>query len=172
MTDDGLAPLPGFTLIELLVSLAIVLIVLVAAVPALSALMARNKLTSAVNSFVATLAAARSLALTGRGPATLCSNDGGACGSADQWAAGVLLFADADSSQTLNGTEAVARGQDPVADLTVTSNVAAVTFRQDGSATSAARWLFCDPGRRTEPRIIALQVTGSHSILTPDSCAL
>lgn len=175
--DRPRAPM-GFTIVELLVTVVVLAIVMAAAVPTLSTLIAQSRITTSVNGLVGTLASARSMAVTGRGMATVCSNNGGACGSSSQWSAGALVFADRDGNRAINGTEKVFRRQDGITNLNVSANVSAVTFQPDGSARTddssltMAQWLFCDPAGRAKPRILTLQIVGSVSTRQPDSCSL
>ncbi|AUB84851.1 GspH/FimT family pseudopilin [Candidatus Thiodictyon syntrophicum] len=168
----------GVTLIELMITLAIMVIVLMFAAPPFGALMARNRMSTTVNNFVATLSLARSMAVMGTAPVSICSDDGnGACGGTGDWAKGALLFRDDDSNQILDGTEAVTKRLNASESTTIVANVAAVTFSQDGTATTTAAganstWVFCDPSGRVSPRLVAVQGGGSNYLYQHAACSL
>jgi type IV fimbrial biogenesis protein FimT len=174
---DKRSVMSGFTIIELMVTLAVLLTIIVLAVPSFSVMITQNRISADVNSLVATLSLARSMAVTGTAPATICSDNGGACGTATDWAKGGLLFSDTDSSQTLNGTETIKRRVDATDNITVLSNVAAVTFNRDGSTklpagTTSFRWVFCDPNSRVDPRQVTVLGNGSNFLFKPSACSL
>ena len=72
--------LAGFTIIELMITLALVAVILTVGVPAFKGLMERNRLTANINSFVSSLALARSEAVKRKQRVVVCaSNDGSTC---------------------------------------------------------------------------------------------
>ncbi|WP_271464068.1 GspH/FimT family pseudopilin [Acidovorax sp. NCPPB 4044] len=87
----------GFTLIELMVTLGIAAILLTLAAPNLSQFQRNSQLTSATNSLVGALNAARAEAMK-RGKNTFVVPTGN--GNGNQWASGWVVFVDIDRSQT------------------------------------------------------------------------
>jgi len=90
---------PGFTLIELMVTIAIVAVLLVIGVPSFVAFQRNSELTSAINSFVAALSAARGEAMKrGRQAVVVPRAD-------NNWATGWTVFVDTDNNQQFNGSD-------------------------------------------------------------------
>ncbi len=72
--------LAGFTVIELMITIALAAIILTLGVPAYQGLVERNRLTADINSFISSLALARSEAVKRKQRVTLCaSNNGSTC---------------------------------------------------------------------------------------------
>ena len=89
----------GFTLIELMVTIAIAAILLMVGAPSFVAFQRNSELTSAANSFVAALSAARGEAMKrGRQAVVvpLADND---------WATGWTVFVDTDNDRQFNGSD-------------------------------------------------------------------
>lgn len=97
----------GFTLIELMITLAIAAILLMVAVPNLSAYRRNAELTSAANTFMASLNTARSEAMKrGRNAMVVPTNNG------SNWNDGWVVFVDIDRSQNYNeSTDTVVASQ-------------------------------------------------------------
>jgi len=89
----------GFTLIELMVAIAIAAVLLVIGVPSFVAFQRSSELTSAANSFVAALGAARGEAMKrGRQAVVVPRAD-------NNWASGWTVFVDTDNDQQFNGSD-------------------------------------------------------------------
>jgi type IV fimbrial biogenesis protein FimT len=89
----------GFTLIELIVTIAIAAVLLTIAVPNFISFQRNSELTSATNSFVAALSAARGEAMKrGRQAVVVPRED-------NNWATGWTVFVDTDSNQQFNGSD-------------------------------------------------------------------
>ena len=86
----------GFTLIELMVTVAIAAVLLVVAVPSFVSFQRNSELTSATNSFVAAINAARGEAMKRGMNAMLVPSTG------TDWSSGWTVFVDQDRSGTLN----------------------------------------------------------------------
>ena len=87
----------GFTLIELMITVAIAAILLMVAAPNLSAFRRNAELTSAANTFVASINTARSEAMKRGRYAMVVPTDNGA-----SWNAGWIVFVDIDRTQIYN----------------------------------------------------------------------
>ena len=72
--------LVGFTIIELMITIALVAVIATIGVPAFQGFVERNQLTSNINSFITSLALARSEAVKRKQRVVVCgSNDGATC---------------------------------------------------------------------------------------------
>ena len=116
----------GFTLIELMITLAIAAILLMVAVPNLSAYRRNAELTSAANTFMASLNTARSEAMKrGRNAMVVPTNNG------SNWNDGWVVFVDIDRSQNYNeSTDTVVASQ---ADLPAGINITGVNSAAGGT---------------------------------------
>lgn len=98
----------GFTLIELMVTIAVLAVLLGLALPSFQGSLRSNRVATATNDMLASLALARSEAIRStRGGGVCASNDGATCGGT--WGDGWLVWADANGSGTLDGGETVLR---------------------------------------------------------------
>jgi len=89
----------GFTLIELMVTIAVAAVLLVIGAPSFVAFQRNSELTSATNSFVAALNAARGEAMKrGRQAVVVPRAD-------NNWATGWTVFVDTDNNQQFNGSD-------------------------------------------------------------------
>lgn len=94
-----LKALGGFTLIELMVTLAIASILMLIAVPSFETYRRNAELTSATNTLLATINAARGEAMKrGMSAMVVPTNNG------NNWNAGWIVFVDTDRSQNFNST--------------------------------------------------------------------
>ena len=89
---EGLQPAFGFTLIELMVVLAVLAVMLALSAPGLTSFMRSAELSTAANSFVASLNAARSEAMKRNLPALVMPLEPGR----RDWSQGFVAFVDAD----------------------------------------------------------------------------
>jgi type IV fimbrial biogenesis protein FimT len=95
----------GFTLIELMVTIAIAAILLVIGVPSFVAFQRSSELTSAANSFVAALGAARGEAMKRGLQAVVVPQ------ANNDWATGWTVFVDTDHNQQFNGSDILVQQQ-------------------------------------------------------------
>lgn len=95
----------GFTLIELMVTIAIAAVLLMIGVPSFVAFQRNSELTSAANSFVAALGAARGEAMKRGLQAVIAPR------ANNDWATGWIVFVDADYDQQFNGSDILIQQQ-------------------------------------------------------------
>ncbi|MEO8388361.1 GspH/FimT family pseudopilin [Polaromonas sp.] len=89
----------GFTLIELLITLAIGVVLTMVAIPSLTTFKRNAELTSATNTFIAAINAARSEAMKrGMNSFVVPTNNG------SDWSTGWVIFVDKDRTQTYSPT--------------------------------------------------------------------
>ncbi len=127
----------GLTLVELMVTLAVAIILIAVGMPLFTGLAGSNRATTQANSLVSALKLARSEAVKRADSVTVCSNDGGACGGAGDWANGWLVHTDLNASGGFDADD-VLRTWDPLSassSVTVTGG-AEVTFFATGEANN------------------------------------
>jgi type IV fimbrial biogenesis protein FimT len=120
MTTASRRPARGFTLIELMVTLVIGAVLMMTAVPALTTYKRNAELTSASNTLIASISAARGEAMKRGMNAMVVPSDG------VNWSSGWLVFVDINRNYTYNSTDNTILSQSTIANtLTVTgTNVA------------------------------------------------
>ena len=89
----------GFTLIELMVTITIAGVLLIVGVPGFISFQRNSELTSATNSFVAALSAARGEAMKRGLQAVVVPR------TDNDWATGWTVFIDSDNNQQFNGSD-------------------------------------------------------------------
>lgn len=100
----------GFTLIELLVTISVVAILLALALPSFEATFRSNRVTTATNELLASLALARTEALkSARGGGVCASADGEDCNDPQDWNAGWIVWQDDDASGAYSDGDPVIR---------------------------------------------------------------
>jgi type IV fimbrial biogenesis protein FimT len=101
----------GFTVIELLMVIAIMAIVMTIAVPSYTTFVQNNRLTSQLNTFVTSVNLARSESVKRSVNVVMCkSADQAACTTnSTGWQQGWIVFADADSDNSLDSGETILR---------------------------------------------------------------
>lgn len=156
----------GFSLIESLATVAISGVLLGAGVPGFAQLIAENRLSTEVNSYVVQLNLARSEAVKQGNPAILCpSIDGLQCLGEPQWHRGYILFVDRNGNQARDADEPILRhvqgkAQAPV---TIASSQSRhlVRFQSDGSTGGSNLTVtFCDAGGHGKPRAVVVSNVG------------
>ncbi|HEX7048559.1 MAG TPA: GspH/FimT family pseudopilin [Gammaproteobacteria bacterium] len=114
-------PQNGFTLLELMVTILIIAIVTTLAVPAMSDLVKNNRLTSAINDFIASTTLARSEAIKRRAPVTVCISDDPLAAApvcdtnaGGQWETGWVVFSDTDGDAVIDAGETLLQQHAPL----------------------------------------------------------
>jgi type IV fimbrial biogenesis protein FimT len=156
----------GFTLIELIVVVAIAAVVLMIGIPSFSASIKSSEVQTGSSNFFTTLLLARSEAVKRNQPAVICkSADGAACTAAGDWEDGWLIYADADLDNVQDSGEEVIRSYLALSNqITLRSNNASqsnrLTYRPDGTITTAGTFRVCHGGETQWGRSIIISVTG------------
>lgn len=131
-------PRKGFTLLDLIVAMAIAALLLGLGVPAFSGTMERVRTANALHAISASMAAARSTAITRNHPVTVCpSSDGASCRTDRNWTHGWIIFLDADRSgapATVAAVLKVHQGVGPGMALSSSSGRHRVRYLRNGSA--------------------------------------
>ncbi len=133
---------PGFTLIELMVTLVLLAVLLTLSAPSFIAYQRNAELTSAANSFIAALSAARSEAMKRQVRAFVIPLSG------TNWATGWQVFVDTDSSVTA-ASVAPGTGDIVIAQQAALQNGVAVTASSFPVAGTAAYAMFNGNGSMT-----------------------
>lgn len=129
----------GFTLVEVAITVTVLAVLLGLSAPLFTGMINGGRLTGNANELVAAMLIARSEAIRGNVPTTVCqSADGANCSNASPWQ-GWIVFTDVDRDNVADGNEIVRTGiiEAPVQVL-ASDNVAdadeRITFRADGLA--------------------------------------
>lgn len=122
-------PCRGFTIVELMVTLAILVILATIGVPMFTSGITRAGMDSAISDMAASLAVARSEAISRSQRVVICKSAAPdvaeaslACGGGDDaWNDGWIVFADADSDGVYDAGETVIRRRGPVNNVAITT---------------------------------------------------
>lgn len=131
----------GFTVLELLVTIAVLAVVVAFAAPGLRDLVVRNRLAAQANEFVGALNLARSEAVTRAQSVSLCPAQAPytTCMNTATWSAGWIVFTDAGTAGSFDGTDEVLRVFDAVGGSTLsTTATRSVIYQPDGFLAAAA----------------------------------
>ena len=129
----------GVTLIELMVAIAVFAILSVIAVPAYRYITSVSYVANESNSLISSFWTARSQAIEGGVPVTICTSSNGiSCTSETSWQQGWIIFTDINSDQTVDPGDVLreVRTAFTSGDTVKTSTqVSAITFNREGFAT-------------------------------------
>ncbi|HEX7912425.1 MAG TPA: GspH/FimT family pseudopilin [Paraburkholderia sp.] len=136
MTTPDQRRTAGFTLIELMVTIAVAAVLLVIAAPSFVAFQRNSELTSAANSFVAALGAARGEAMKrGRQAVVVPRAD-------NDWTTGWTVFVDTDNNQQFNGSDILIVQQGTLASY--------FTATGQGTAQNSPAYIMFNPSGYTQ----------------------
>lgn len=162
----------GFTLIELMVTIALLAILIAAVAPSFRGLLLDNQAATQANAVVTSLMFARSEAIKRNAPVVMCQSDAGADCDAGNWADGWIVFADANNDAKVDPGEPILQtvGKLP-ASFALTAAVSDITYRPDGSVTTAADFLLCPPDDvSSRARQIQVDASGRPVVVKGGTC--
>jgi len=154
----------GFTLLELMITLTIAAILMSMAVPNYREFIMNNRMTTATNDFVTTLAMARSEAVKRGEGVTICSSDDMATCTASAWNQGWVVMV-TSSSELLRVHEPL----DSAITLTNAATNTSIEYRPTGFLNGGAANSFslCDNRTGETGRQIDISGTGRPTNITP-----
>jgi len=126
----------GFTLIELVVTIAIASVLLMIGVPSFVAFQRNSELTSATNSLVAALGAARGEAMKRGRQAVVIPR------TSNNWTTGWTVFVDTDNNQQFNGSDVLIVQQGALAGY--------FTVTGQGTAQNSPSYVMFNPSGYTQ----------------------
>lgn len=168
----------GLTLVETMATLAVAAILLTTAVPSLQDFLTRNRMSTEVNTFMASLYLARSEAVKRLQNVKVCpTTDYSTCSGTD-WEPGWMVFLDINDDGVVNGSDAVLQ-QNPAlpARFRIIGDIGRpyAEFQPTGQAGGFNNTFeFCDTGKVAKTRKVYLSDEGRIRVekLTTTGCAV
>lgn len=152
----------GLTLVEVMITLTIAAILLTWAVPSLQDFIVRNRMSTEVNNFVASLYVARSEAVKQLRNVRLCpSTDGDSCTT--NWHQGWMVYAEVNGNNTFDaGTDQIIQQNSALPSrFQISSGRSVIVFQPNGqSGGSPDTFIFCDTGGVANIRKVVLSNEG------------
>lgn len=129
----------GFTLIELMVVIGVVAVLAAIAFPSFQHTIRSNRVATATNQFIASVALARSEAVrTTRGGGICPSVDGATCAGGTDWSAGWIVWSEVNANGAYNeGVDRVLRYTQGNPKMVVTGPAAPLRFDSRGRLDAA-----------------------------------
>jgi len=162
----------GFTLIELMTTMAAGLFMLTMVVPGLSNINQNSRQTSAANSLLATLNAARDQAIQRDARLSVCQSDNGvSCGDGG-WHLGWILFTDGKVPGKVDKDDVILYKAPPLPDdlrLTSASFMHFISYFSDGTSNASGSFEFSNAKNGQNTNSLSVSVTGRATIET-DAC--
>jgi type IV fimbrial biogenesis protein FimT len=154
----------GFTLLELMVTVAIAAILLALALPSFQGSLRSNRVATATNEALASLALARSEAVRNtRGAGVCASADGASCGA--NWNSGWLVWSDTDSDGTIDAGETIVRYSQGKASVAMAGTATTLAFDPRGRVIGGLQTIGLAPADATTPaRCITISPTGQTRV--------
>ena len=170
----------GFTLLEVMTSLAIGSILLTVAVPAMQDFIIRNRMSTEVNTFVASLYLARSEAVKRLRIAKVCpTTDYINCTGDTDWEPGWMVFSDDNNNDHIDAGTDVLVQQNPALPsrfkITGDPSRPEAQFQSNGQAGGSNNtFVFCDTGNVAYTRKVYLSNEGRVRVekLSTTGCAV
>jgi len=158
----------GFTVVELLATVGIAAIMVSLAVPSFQNLIMNGRRTSHINSFVAAMAYAKSEAIKGGGPVSVCSKSATeeTCSGDTVWDSGWLIYVDYNINGIVDPEEEILKVRGVLegnGTLRATS-LGSISFLGSGFPQFAPNTdtsiNYCDTRGISESRVLRLSLTG------------
>ena len=153
----------GFTLVELIVVIGMIGILMAFGIPAMGTFVKNDRLSTQINALVGHLAYARSESVMRRQRVGLCVSDNMTECSGDDWAAGWILFVDADGDSVHSTDEEILRVKQALAgNNTLTSTLVGGFFYDNRgfSASGTGTFSLCDDRGAANMKSISISNTG------------
>jgi type IV fimbrial biogenesis protein FimT len=162
----------GFTIIELMITLIVASVLLGIAVPNMRNFILGSRLTAQTNTLVAALQYARSEAV--KRATTITVGPQGSTATATAWDTnGWRVFIDTDADGVLDSGEVTLRAEAAVPSnsdyASVTVNTAPLTYRANGSASTALTATFCSNKYKSVKNARQVTVTAVGTVQTTES---
>jgi len=161
--------LSGFTLIELMTTLAAGLFMLTMVVPGISGLKQNSRQTSAANSLLATLNAARDQAIQRDARLSVCQSANGTMCSNSGWEKGWILFSDGGVPGKVDKDDTILYKAPPLPDdmrLTSTDFKYYISYFSDGTSNTSGRFDFSNAKNNRPISSLYVSSTGRAAIDT------
>lgn len=154
----------GFTLLEMMVTVAIAAILLGIALPSFQGSLRSNRVATATNEALASLALARSEAVRNtRGAGVCASADGASCGT--NWNSGWLVWSDANGNGAIDAGETIVRYSQGKTSVAMTGTATTLAFDSRGRASGGMQTINIAPSDTTTPaRCITIGATGQTRV--------
>lgn len=171
--------LGGFTLIETMTTLAVASVLLTAAVPPMQDFVTRNRMSTEVNTFIASLYLARSEAVKRMQNVQICpaNSDFTACVISEDWEDGWMVYADLDQNGDFDPDVDTILQQNPgLPDrFKITGNQQSFAYDATGKllALTNGHYDFCDTGDVAQGRRVTVSPEGRVRVnqLTTADCS-
>jgi len=171
----------GFTLLEILTSLAVTSILLTAAVPAMQDFIIRNRMSTEVNTFVASLYLARSEAVKRLQNVVLCASTTlSDCSGSNDWESGWIVFVDNDKNGGVSSGETILQRNSALPNrFKIIGNQNSFAYDPTGQLYKLGLSLpngnnkFCDTGNIANTRAVYISNEGRVRVnqLTTSGCS-
>jgi type IV fimbrial biogenesis protein FimT len=158
----------GFTLAELLVALAIGGLLFSVAIPSYVGFTKNSRQVSSANELLASLHAARDLAITRNVRVTVCTSAGGTNCEAVSWDDGWIVFLDQDGDQSVDVGETIERVGEELGALNLASSQfgSFIIYRPNGRIMvntvqeNIGEFAFCDDRGSSHARALVIGMSG------------
>ncbi|WP_411834299.1 GspH/FimT family pseudopilin [Pseudoxanthomonas mexicana] len=155
----------GFTLIELMVVVAVVAVLAAVAFPNLNGVIRANRVATASNEMIASLALARSEAVRGTRGAGVCSSaNGTTCGG--NWNDGWIVWQDTNGNGAFSaGVDQIVRYTQGRSTLTLATEPGEIFFDPRGRPDAARGFTVTPTGYDEDARGVCLSATGQARVV-------
>jgi len=159
----------GFTLVETVITLAVAAILVTIAVPSMRDFVARNRMTTELNTLVASMYLARSEAVKRLQNVKVCpaNTTFTGCTGRNAWESGWMVFVDVNNDDTVtNGTDVVLQQNPALPDtnrfkITGDPSRPKAVFSPNGQAANSNNTIsFCDADGVVSPKNVVLSPEG------------
>ncbi len=155
----------GFTLVELMITIAVLAVLTAIAFPSFMGTIRSNRVATATNELLSTIALARTEAVRSRQRGSICATTNGTACDGGSWNSGWLVWIDVDGNSNVNGTETVIRYVQAHPQLNLVGSVVVLAFDGRGRSVTGGQTLDVRPQGQTTPvRCVILGPTGQTRV--------